>query len=159
MTPGTWLVLAAIVAAAVLLCSSDRQPRAKTGHIHGGTRQVMATHEAGHVVAARALGATVKSARIVGAEPGVDWSGSRGNTPEQIATDVITFMHAGRVAAGTGRGCSGDQKAIREQLSYVPAKDRARVRRTALAQAERIVSSRRGEIRRVARQLNERGRL
>lgn len=153
---GTTLLL--LLLGGIAFWAFTGQSRASTGHSHGGSRQTKARHEAGHVAAARGLGARVTDARIDGAA-GVKWTGSRGKTSEQIAADVITFMAAGRIAAGTGRGCSADEAAIREQLSYLPRGDRARVRAAAERHARQIVSSRSGEVRRVAAKLERDGRL
>lgn len=125
------------------------------GHAHGSNRARVATHEAGHVVAARALGGRVLSAEVYSNGGGlVTW-----NMPAKVhsAETNVAFLLAGQYAAGTSAGCSGDQAEIRRQLRGMP--DAGRVRSRAASRARSIVASHRGEIRRVAAQLDDKGRL
>jgi hypothetical protein len=126
--------------------------RYATGHGHGD-RKLIAQHEAGHAVVATAIGGRVKSAEL-----GNDWGLVRAEVPDDDVKHVA-FLAAGRFAAGTGRGCSADDDAIRRVLRQVPSNTRGQVRRDGIRLARRTVSSRAGEIRRAAARLNEKGRL
>lgn len=131
--------------------------RGAPGHAHGGARGQVATHEAGHVVAARALGGRVLSAELHRDGGGlVTW-----DMPARVAgaKTNVAFLLAGQYAAGTSRGCGGDRAAVRRELRQVPAAERAAVRAAADRRARQIVSSSQGEIRRIAAQLDEKGRL
>lgn len=123
--------------------------RAVMGHGHG-TQRIISRHEAGHAAAARALGGRVRSMRM--------WSDGglvQATLPTSDPQAAITFLRAGRYAAGTGAGCSGDDDLVRRELRDVPRADRARVRRDADRDARRIVRQRAGEIRRDAARLLE----
>jgi hypothetical protein len=131
--------------------------RGLAGHAHGGNRALVAQHEAGHAVAARALGGRVRSAEVYRNGGGlVTW-----DMPANLSSpqNNVTFLLAGQYAAGTRAGCGGDQATIRSELRKVPRADRAAVQRAADRRARQIVSSRQGEIRRVAAKLDENGRL
>jgi Peptidase M50B-like len=152
---GGWLVGALAVAA--LLTAGGRL--AIGGHLHGGPRSVVARHEAGHVVAARAVGGRVKSAQVYGNGGGlVRWTGIHGSEREQVVAN-IAFLRAGAYAAGTREGCSGDDASVRQMLKYLPPAERSAALREGEAQGRRIVASRQGEIARVADRLDEKGRL
>jgi hypothetical protein len=133
------------------LCSKPSN-RAATGHMHGGRRRTRAIHEAGHYVAAKAVG---------GGGDGVELTrrGGQVNAHLPNAKAEIVFQLAGGMAAGTGAGCSGDNAEARRALNEYPPGQRARVWREAQAEARRIVSSRRGEIRRVAERLDRNGHV
>lgn len=127
------------------------------GHAHGaGARQEVATHEAGHVAAGRALGGRIRSATVSS-------DGRSGLVHVTLPTEdpgaAIAFWRAGALAAGTSRGASADDDLIRRELRGVPARDRRRVRRDAERAARRIVSRHASAIRRDAARLDERGRL
>ena len=152
---GGWLVAALVVAG--LLTTTGRL--AIGGHLHAGTRSTTARHEAGHVVAARAVGGRVKSAQVHGNGGGlVRWTGIHGSEREQVVAN-IAFLRAGRYAAGTGEGCGGDDESVRKMLKYLPPAERSAALREGEAQGRRIVASRQGEINKVADRLDERGRL
>lgn len=133
------------------------------GHGHGHTRESVARHEAGHVVAARAVGGRVLSARVddggwlSGPSGRVEWDMSGRPLRAEVEGNVA-FLAAGR-HAGPGSGCSGDMAAIDRQIRRLPAAQRSAVRRAGESRARQIVSSRRGEIARTAARLDERGRL
>lgn len=128
------------------------------GHAHGagsGTRRKIAKHEAGHAVAAEALGGQVVSAEI--------YDGDRGglvqaHLPGDPKT-AVAFLLAGQYAVNSSEGASGDNDAIRKVLLEVPSRERGQVKSQAKREARRIVSSQAGEIRRVAAALDEKGRL
>lgn len=129
------------------------------GHVHGrgsGLRRLIAKHEAGHAVAARALGGQVLSATV---SPTGDAGLVQARFHENDPVKVIAFLKAGQYAVGTSSGAGADDAAIRAELRTVPREDRSRVRREAERTARRIVSSRSGEIRRDAARLNEKGAL
>ncbi|HEY9354636.1 MAG TPA: hypothetical protein VIP28_15345 [Nocardioides sp.] len=152
---------AAMVAALViaLLLAGGVRLAAVGGHAHGGNRARVAQHEAGHVVAARAVGGRVRSARLHSNGGGlVTWDMSARPLAEEVESN-LAFLKAGELAAGTTEGCSGDQAAIRRQLRRLPAGERSAAQSRANAKARSIVSSRHGEIRRVADRLNQKGRL
>ena len=152
--------LAVIVLVVYCMCSGkSRTSRVPSGHAHSGTRARVAKHEAGHVVAARRVGGRVKSADVYAGGGGlVTWTGINGSEREQVVAN-IAFLRAGRYAAGTGAGCSGDDAAVRQMLRYLPTTDRAAAQRAGEAEARRIVSSNRGEIRRIANHLDRKGSL
>ena len=140
-----------------LMSSGKRRPRPVAGHSHAGTRRSTARHEAGHVVAARKVGGRVKSANVYDNGGGlVTWTGVNGTDREQVVAN-IAFLRAGRYAAGTGAGCGGDDATVRQLLRYLPTTDRAAAKREGEAEARRIVSSSRGEIRRIATHLDKKG--
>lgn len=124
-------------------------------HSHGGGRATIARHEAGHAVAARALGGRVRSAEMD------DHSGLvQAVLPTDDPGAAITFLRAGQYAAGTNRGAGADDDEVRRILrKEVPAVDRAAVRKAAERRARQIVRSRKGQIRRDAKTLGEKGRL
>jgi len=156
------LVLGLLILAAVLWVRAKIRtttgPGAVLGHSHGGTRARIATHEAGHVVGARGVGGRVTSAWLTNDEGHVSWDMPHRDLEDEVRSN-LTFLIAGEYAAGTGQGCGGDRDSYRRQLRRLPTEDRSRVRSTANRDARRIVSSNRGEIRRVAERLNENGRL
>lgn len=127
------------------------------GHAHGsGARQEVATHEAGHAVAAKALGGRVRSATVsADGRSGL----VRATLPDSRPETAIAFWRAGAIAAGTSRGASADDALIRRELRTVPAGQRAQVRRDAERQARRIVTRHRAQIRRDATHLDQKGRL
>lgn len=135
-------LLGLLIIAAMIWCFCSGGKRSATGHFHGGRgmSRTRATHEAGHYVAGRAVGAST----TIRPDGNVDARG----LPNARAQ--IVFQLAGRYAAGTGAGCSGDDASIRAALNEYPADQRARVMRGAEREARRIVASRRGEISRIA---------
>lgn len=134
--------------ALVLWCLCSAAGRAATGHFHGGRgmSHTRAMHEAGHYVAGRAVGASV----AMRSDGDVDARG----LPNAKAQ--IVFLLAGGIAAGTGAGCPWDYANARRALQEYPPGERDRIWARAQAEAQRIVSSRRGEIRRVAGKLERR---
>jgi hypothetical protein len=156
--PALLLVLLAAVAVWALGGRSTAgRSVAVRGHAHGsGALQEVATHEAGHAVAARALGGRVRSATVsADGRSGL----VRATLPTQSSQAAITFWAAGRIAAGTSRGASADDDLIRRELRTVPSAERGRMRRAAERDAARIVSRSAGPIRRDAARLIERRRL
>ncbi|MHA6623905.1 hypothetical protein ACU61A_00715 [Pseudonocardia sichuanensis] len=129
------------------------------GHAHGATgsrlRRKIAKHEAGHAVAARALGGRVLSAVVYDGDRGGLVHARLPGEPQA----AVTFLLAGQYAVNSSEGAGADNDAIRKVLREVPSKDRAQVKAHAKKHARRIVSSRSGEIRRDARTLDEKGRL
>lgn len=127
--------------------------RMVSGHAHSGPSRTIARHEAGHAVAARALGGRVVSATA-------DRHGGyvRATIPNSSRA-AITFWLAGRRAAGTGAGCSADDALVRRELRQVPRGERGQVFRDADRDALRIVNQHRGQIRRDAGRLEREGRL
>lgn len=153
--------LAALAAAGVLTLalggrSSGRFAGGRSVSVHGhahGPRAVH-KHEAGHAVAARALGGSVISAEV--------YDNGGGLVQAYIPSGPLpaaTFLYAGQIAAGTTAGAGADNDLIRRELRELPSAERDRVRAQARRDARRIVNSRSGEIRRDAARLNERGRL
>lgn len=121
-----------------------------TGHAHGPG--LIEVHEAGHVAAARALGGRVRSAEV--------WAGGglvRAVLPDSSPQTAVTFLLAGKRAAGTSTGASADDAEIRRELRGVP--NAGAVYRAADSRARSIVSSRRGQIERDAATLKARRRL
>lgn len=156
---GGGLLLCGAVGVALLLAGGGVKARQMVaGHAHGGTRARIAVHEAGHVVAARAVGGRVLKARMSDHDGYVQWDMS-GRDLEREVQSNLTFLKAGEVAAGTGAGCGSDRDAYRQELRRLPSEARGKVRSRADSEARRIVSSRSGEIRRVAEKLNRDGRL
>ena len=129
------------------------------GHVHGGERATIATHEAAHVVTARAVGGTVTSARMNDHGGRVKWTMPDPNSLAVEVTQKVAFLRAGEYAAGRDGGCGGDRASVRQQLRRLPSGQRGVVLRAGEQRARQIVASRRGEITRVAARLNERGRL
>lgn len=154
------LLPGSIAVAVILLVLRARSGRVSVvGHIHGGTRQRTARHEAGHWVAAKAVGGRPTSATIHNNGGGfVSWTGTQGSDRQQVVA-AVAFLDAGRRALGSSEGCSGDKNSIRATLRYLPSAERSAARREGEAWARRIVSSRSGEIRRVAARLDQHGRL
>jgi hypothetical protein len=153
-------ILVAALVIAYLLAKSPGTPRPVVGHSHGGQRDKVTIHEAAHVVTARAVGGVVESAELHRNGGGlVRWHHRSHPGEEQLRIANIAFLRAGEYAAGVKAGCSGDRAAVKAELRHIPAKDRARVLAAGEAEARRIVSARSGEIRQVARKLNEKGRL
>lgn len=129
------------------------------GHSHGGDRTHIATHEAGHVVAAAEVGGTVTRVRMDSGGGIVEWRHNSNPTLVQEVTANVAFLRAGEYAAGTRRGCGDDRAEVRAQLKRLPRTQQATVERAGDRWGRRITASRRGEIARVAARLNERGRL
>jgi hypothetical protein len=132
---------------------------AVVGHSHGSQRSTIATHEAAHVVAARAVGGTVTSARMNDHGGRVQWTMRDPNSLVVEVTQNVAFLRAGEYAAGDDGGCGGDRVSVRQQLRRLPSGQRGVVRRAGEQRARQIVSSRSGEIARVADRLNRKGRL
>lgn len=155
--PGS--VAVAVILLVLRLRSRGGRVSVVAGHIHGGTRHRTARHEAGHWVAAKAVGGRPTSATIHNNGGGfVSWTGTRGSDRQQVVA-AVAFLDAGRRALGSSEGCSGDKDSIRATLRYLPSAERSAARREGEAWARRIVSSRSGEIRRVASRLDQHGRL
>lgn len=160
MNGGSWLILGCLLIAWLCMYGGKRPSssgRAAMGrsvqvHGHGSDRPTIAVHEAGHAVAARKVGGKVLSATMTDHEGLV-----RAEVPDERA--AVAFLYAGQYAAGTRRGAHGDEAAIRAELKRLPANERAAAHKAAKADARRIVSRHRGEIRRDAAVLNDRGRL
>ena len=148
------LVVALLLGGGVKVATS----RTVAGHAHGGTRARIATHEAGHVVAARAVGGRVLDARMSNHDGYVSWDMSHRDLAEEVASN-LTFLKAGEIAAGSGEGCGSDRAAYRQELRRLPSNVRGKVRSHAESHARRIVRSRQGEIRKVAEKMNRDGRL
>lgn len=149
-------VLVVVVGLLALLAKAGGGGRAATGrmvsgHAHGPSRTI-ARHEAGHVAAVRAVGG-----RVVSANADADGGLVRAVVPDVRAS--VTFLRAGRYAAGTSRGCSGDEASIRAELRDVPRSERGRLLREADRDARRIVRQHAGQIRRDAATLGRRGTL
>lgn len=144
---GVMLLLAAVAA--------WPRPKARSviGHSHGGSRS--ARHEAGHVAVARGLGGKVHSATL--RANGSGWTEATLSREDPQA--AVAFLAAGRLASGTRAGCASDDAHIAKVLREVPRRDRAQVRRAGEREARSILSSRSGEVRRVAVRLQKRGRL
>lgn len=121
--------------------------RAMVGYGHG-TQRLISRHEAGHAAAARALGGRVRRVEVW-----KDGGLTSVTLPRDDPQDAITFWRAGRHAAGTGAGCSDDDRLIRRELRRVPSADRSRVRRDADRDARRIVRRSAGPIRKEANRL------
>jgi hypothetical protein len=130
------------------------------GHAHGSgsssaLRRKIARHEAGHAVAARAVGGSVISATLYAGESG-------GLVQARLPGDpkaALIFLHAGQAAVSSSEGAGADNDLFRKVAREVPSKDRGRVSAEAKREARRIASSRSGEINSYARKLDERGRL
>jgi hypothetical protein len=158
MSGTAWLFVGCL-AVGWLIVRSKPKGGGVTGHVHGGRRSVVARHEAGHVVAARAVGGRVRSADIHTDGGGlVTWEMTAQPLDEEVRSN-ITFLRAGQYAAGTGEGCRPDQRSVTRQVRRLPSSERAAALRDGEREARRIVSGRRGEIRRIARHLDERGSL
>jgi hypothetical protein len=157
MNGGAWLVLFCLATGWWCMRGTSRS-RAVAGHAHGGTRARIATHEAGHVVAARAVGGRVTSARMDDHGGRVQWDMSSRNLVDEITSNVA-FLRAGELAAGTRSGCGGDRASVKQQLRRLPSGQRGVVLRAGEQKARQIVRSRSGEIARVADVLNQKGRL
>lgn len=129
--------------------------RGGVAHVHGGQREEIARHEAGHAVAARAVGGRVTSARI--------YHGDRGGLVQARLPEgplpAVTFLLAGQVAAGTTRGAGADNAAIRRELRGMPGPDARRIRRQATRDAHRILARHSGALHRDAATLTRKGHL
>jgi hypothetical protein len=128
------------------------------GHVHGtgsNLRRKIAKHEAGHAVAAEAVGGRVLSAEVFDGEAGGLVRARIPNTPLARAT----FLIAGQVAVNSAEGASADNDEIRRVLREVPGRERSQVKAQAKRDARRIVSAHSGAVRRYTRTLNEKGRL
>lgn len=161
LAPLGWAAAVAVVALAVMFTrpvfSRGSAAMGRMGvkmHGHGvGGRALIARHEAGHAVAAKALGGRVESAVMT------DHGGLvRARIPAGPLS-AVTFLLAGQIAAGTTEGAGGDNDLVRKELRAVPGSERGQVRRDAAAAASRIVSSHGGAITAYARKLNDKGRL
>lgn len=159
--PAVWLVRALagfVTSVATPALAAGRYVQVH-GHAHGATgsrlRRKIAKHEAGHAVAARALGGRVVSAVVYDGGQGGLVQARLPSEPQA----AVTFLLAGQYAVNSSEGAGADNDLIRKVLREVPSRDRAQVKTDAKKHARRIVSSRRGEIRRDARQLDEKGRL
>ncbi|MGL5910934.1 MAG: hypothetical protein ACRCZP_13080 [Phycicoccus sp.] len=154
---GTLLVVILLV---VRLASGLlRRGSAGHGHVHSGQRAQVARHEAGHAVVAKAVGGTVKSARVdeswlSGASGRVEWH-MHGRTDKQRAEQHMAALMAGQLAAGRSSGCWSDDDEVRRIQRLVPEADRNAAER----RARQIVRSRSGEIDRAAARLDRDGRL
>ena len=142
-----------------LVARRGSRTSAVVGHSHGDERATIAVHEAGHVVAARAVGGTVTSARMNDHSGRVKWTAPDPNSLVTEVTQNVAFLRAGEYAAGDDGGCGGDRSSVKQQLRRLPSGQRSVVRRAGEQRARQIVSSRSGEIARVAERLNRRGRL
>lgn len=159
--PAVWLVqglagLAASIASPVPALGGRYV--AVHGHAHGTSsnyRRKIAKHEAGHAIAAKAVGGSVLSATLYAGEGGGLVQARLPNDPKA----ALIFLHAGQAAVNSSEGASADNDEFRKVLREVPSKDRSRVKAEAKREARRIVSSRSGEISSYARKLDERGRL
>jgi hypothetical protein len=160
MTGQVWLLLFCLLVGWLVARRTGGSGTAGiAGHAHGDDRPRIATHEAGHVVAARAQGGTVTSARMSNSGGRVQWSmPDPGSTAIEV-TQNVAFLRAGEFAAGRDGGCGADRSSVRRELRRLPSGQRGVVLRAGEQRARQIVSSRSGEIARVAARLNERGRL
>jgi len=147
------------LALAWLAVYRGRRTSAVVGHSHGSERATVAVHEAAHVVAARAVGGTVTSARMNDHGGRVKWTMPDPNSLVTEVTQNVAFLRAGEFAAGDDGGCGGDRASVKRQLRRLPSGQRAVVRRAGEQRARQIVSSRSGDIARVADRLNQKGRL
>lgn len=143
----------------VLLWAFGRRTSATGhGHVHGGRRNQVAIHEAGHAVAVAKLGGRVTSAYVdedwwSGPHGEVTWN-LPGGSDKKLAEGHMTALLAGKLAAGNSAGCWADDAEVRRIQRQVPEADRAAAER----RARRIVRSGRTEIRREAERLKaERG--
>lgn len=162
---GVLVVVVAVGAAGSRAGFSGRMPAGRSvsvgGHAHGryssgGERRVIARHEAGHVAAARALGGKVVSAEVYdGNEGGL----VRAQLPGCGPGPSITFLRAGRYAAGTSRGASADMSSERRLLREIPRAQRAQLSRACDQDAHRIVRASRAAIRRDELILDRKGSL
>jgi hypothetical protein len=147
------LVVAGLVLAARL--SGRSAGHGGVAHVHGGQREDIARHEAGHAVAARAVGGRVTSARI--------YSGDRGGLVQtrlpQGPLPAVTFLIAGQIAAGTTTGAGADNAAIRRELRGMSGGDARRVRTQATRDATRILARRSSEVDRNTDTLIRKGHL
>ncbi|MBN9759863.1 hypothetical protein Ae406Ps2_6343c [Pseudonocardia sp. Ae406_Ps2] len=125
------------------------------GHGHGSTRALIARHEAGHAIAAQALGGRVVRGTMTD-DSGLVSAVLPGKVGEQGA---VTFLLAGERAAGTSRGTSGDRAAIRTELRGLDTRQRREVMHRARKDAARIVRTRRRQIDQVADRMNRTGRF
>ena len=147
-----------LVVAAVALWSAARtrpaHGRAAAGHAHRGrSRRAIAEHEARHAVAARAVGGRVASATL---KPGRGGGLVRARDIPNAHAHLV-FLYAAGV--GNRTGCDHDAAAAREVLREFPRAERAAQRRSAQAEAHRIVRDHAGQIRRAADELERTGRL
>jgi hypothetical protein len=151
-------VAALVLAGLALMVATRARVGAGAGrvaHVHGGLRGEIARHEAGHAVAARALGGKVLSAQI--------YRGDRGGLVQARIPagplPAVTFLLAGQVAAGTTRGADADNAEIRRELRGLPRAEQRHITRTATRDARRIVARHGARLRRDTATLTERGRL
>jgi hypothetical protein len=152
------IAVAAVVAAGLVVAvrlSGRPAGRGGVAHVHGGQREDIARHEAGHAVAARAVGGRVTSARI--------YSGDRGGLVQARIPEgpmpAVTFLIAGQIAAGTTAGAGADNAAIRRELRGLSGADARRLRVQATRDARRILARRSGELRRDTDTLIRKGHL
>lgn len=158
MNGGAWLMLFCLAVGWWCMRGGGRGRSGVAGHVHGGARSTIATHEAGHVVGARAVGGRVLSARMTDHGGRVEWDMTSRSIVDEVTSNV-TFLRAGEYAAGTRSGCGGDRSSVRQQLRRLPSGQRGVVLRAGEQRARQIVRSRSGEIARVADHLNQKGRL
>lgn len=101
-----------VVAAGLLLFGVFRLGPVREAFAHGhGHGTTLLRHEAGHLAAAEGEGLAVKAVRVGGGSGYVELKNPDRLTPEQY----LTFMLAGRYAAGTGAGCSADNGNVRAE--------------------------------------------
>lgn len=154
---GLGSLLIPLLVGLVVVAAAVRVVRAGvTGHAHGSDQALIARHEAGHAVAARELG-RLDSARVWRGGGEVEWTSPASMSDAEAVEANVAFLLAGKYAGRSRAGCSADRAAIRRQLRRVP--DPGAVRARADATARRIVSSRQGEIDRVAAALLDGRRL
>lgn len=158
MSGTAWLLLFCLFVG-WLVARRGGRTSAVVGHSHGSQRATIATHEAAHVVAARAVGGTVTSARMNDHGGRVKWEMRDPNSLAVEVTQNVAFLRAGEFSAGDDGGCGGDRASVRQQLRRLPSGQRGVVLRAGEQRARQIVASRSGEIARVADRLNRKGRL
>lgn len=134
-----FLVLALVV---VLLCRKSVE-RVAAGHAHGHGRTLL-RHESGHIVAAEQTGTRVKKIHLgVLGDSYVQLN--RQDAENMSPRDYMAFMLSGRYAAGTGAGCSSDDKQVKVE------RDRLRRHGWSPAQVRREVRQAESDARRYAR--------
>lgn len=120
-------------------------------HRHGPVdRDDVRYHEAGHWVVGRHLGG--RGGHAVARPDGsgyVRMSFRRPLTPVEEAA----YSMAGAIAEGSSVGAAADERITRAALKQLRSKDRGRARREAERLAKSVLSSRSGELKRVAESL------
>lgn len=149
LVPAAWII--GVLLVLILIGTYYAGSVGAGAHVHGGKRSAIARHEAGHIVAARALGSRVTTTSVSNSGGYVGWSGTKG-TPRQQAVNGIAFLRAGE-HANPGLDVSYDNACVAWWQRKVPPSQRAAVRREGDALARRIVRQRSGEIDRTARKL------